>query len=239
MNLSVLTLALSVSGIAFCMKRWSKKPRYQSKSFRLAASFFPALIVIVMVRGMLFEPFHIPTGSMIPTLLIGENILVSRHSYNITVPWLARPLIKVASPKRGDVVVFKYPPQPNILYVKRIIGLPGDVIRYEGKRFYINGNPLSEPGIEFSDQGIGRFKETVEGHTYIAQITAEVVDTGGEWSIPEGQYFVAGDNRDDSRDSRVWGLVPAENMIGKAEYVLMKTNGWTSMPDFSSARVIQ
>ena len=239
MTFSLMPLALIVSGTAFCLKRWGKKTKYQGRFFREASRIFPVLVLIGIFRSTIYEPFVIPTGSMIPTLQIGENILVSRYAYNIKIPGTSIELAQIATPSRGDVVVFKYPPQPNILYIKRVLGVPGDVVKYESKRFYVNGEALSKPLTEFSGQGTATLTESIEGRSYTAQIMNGVDDQGGEWRVPEGQYFVVGDNRDDSRDSRVWGMVPERNLIGKAEYVWMKTNGWKRFPEFSVARAIK
>lgn len=234
-----MTLLLVSTGIAASLKRWGKKPKYQSYLYRQSTKLFPILLLIVCFRGFAYESFRIPTGSMIPTLHIGENIVVSRHAYNLKVPGTSFNLLKVGDPARGDVVVFRYPPQPNILYIKRVIGIPGDVVRYENKRFSVNGKPIMDTVANSNADSLISYTEEIGGHRYVVQVNKEKPNKPKTWHIPEGNYFVAGDNRDESRDSRVWGLVPEDNLIGKAKYVWSKFEGFPSLPDLSNNRVIQ
>ena len=236
MNISFLMiLAVPATGLVFVLKQWSKNPKYQTGIYRQAAKLFPVLFLIVSVRELAYTPFQIPTGSMRPALQIGEHILVSRHAYDLKIPGTSISVQRLGTPKRGEVIVFKYPPQPSILYVKRVVGLPGDVVRYDNKRLFVNGEALTQLDTVIGQQ----FIETNGDRAYTAQIDQAVDDDGGEWSVPVGHYFVVGDNRDGSRDSRVWGFVPEHHLIGRAEYVWVKTNGWGRLPDFSVARAVQ
>ena len=194
-----------------------------------ARSFFPVLLVVVVLRSFIAEPFRIPSGSMMPTLEVGDFILVNKFAYGVRLPVLRTKIIPVGEPKRGDVVVFKYPKQPEVDYIKRVIGLPGDRIRYENKQLTINGKPmpLTSLGVYPGDGANGRmvgantYKEDLAGvvHEILQRSGAEGPE--GEFIVPTGHFFVMGDNRDNSNDSRYWGVVPEENLVGRAMLVWM------------------
>jgi signal peptidase I len=194
-----------------------------------ARSFFPVLLVVVLLRSFVAEPFRIPSGSMMPTLEVGDFILVNKFAYGIRLPVLRTKIIPVGEPKRGDVAVFKYPKQPEIDYIKRVIGLPGDRIRYENKQLTINGKvmPLTALGIYPGDGANGRmvgaseFKEDLEGVVHDILQRPGAVGPEGEFVVPAGQYFMMGDNRDNSNDGRYWGFVPEANLVGRAMLVWM------------------
>jgi signal peptidase I len=187
-------------------------------------SFFPVILVVLVLRSFVVEPFRIPSGSMMPTLLAGDFILVNKFSYGIRLPVVNRKIWGSGRPGRADVVVFRYPKDPSIAYIKRIVGLPGDRIGYVNKVVYINGKPA--PQVVMADheweqlqlslrrEQLGDVKHEILVSSYARGPNMEVV-------VPEGHYFVMGDNRDNSRDSRYWGFLPDDNLIGKAFLIWM------------------
>lgn len=196
-------------------------------------SLFPVILIVLLLRSFLVEPFRIPSGSMMPTLLVGDFILVNKFSYGLRLPVLDTKFLDVGEPQRGDVVVFRYPKDPSIDYIKRVIGTPGDLIGYYDKKLYINGKPM-EQAQEGTYQGVGagvsmsgakkvhENLHTVE-HNILIDPTRGSVE--GEFRVPEGSYFVMGDNRDNSNDSRYWGVVPEANLVGKAFMIWMSWDG--------------
>lgn len=198
-----------------------------------ARSFFPVILIVLILRSFLIEPFRIPSGSMIPTLKVGDFILVNKFSYGIRLPVIDTKIINVSTPERGDVVVFRYPKNPSIDYIKRVIGLPGDKISYIGKNVYVNDKLMATniigPYTETKDgmpiPGANKLNEDL-GNDIKHEI---LVDSNrpsftGEWLVPEDNYFVMGDNRDNSNDSRYWGTVPESNLVGKAFMIWMNWN---------------
>lgn len=204
-------------------------------------SFFPVLAIVLVLRSFLIEPFQIPSGSMIPTLEVGDFILVNKFAYGIRLPVVDTKIIDVSDPKRGDVMVFRYPSDPNINYIKRVIGLPGDVVHYSSdKRLSINGELVAEELIGEEPGSLGSAKLYREKlgeveHWIRKEMGRYRIEPGREWHVPEGHYFMMGDNRDNSNDSRYWndasispelaGMVPDRNIVGKAFAV------WMSWPD--------
>lgn len=196
-----------------------------------AKSFFPVLLIILLFRSFLFEPFKIPSGSMMPTLLIGDFILVNKYSYGLRVPVLNTRFVSIGEPVRGDVVVFKYPKQPSINYVKRLVGLPGDEITYRNRQLFINGKPAElKPVFPYVGAGSNAkangaliFREVLDGldHQILVGDPSGGRGPEGTWVVPEGHYFMMGDNRDNSEDSRVWGAVPERLLVGRASLVWM------------------
>ena len=213
------------------------------------AGLFPVIAVVFVLRSFLFEPFKIPSGSMIPTLQVGDLILVNKYYYGIRLPVINKKIIANHDPQRGDVMVFHYPMQPQIDYIKRVVGLPGDEISYLNKQLRINGKTIQETPLPdyFADGGDGRtgsyeqaFEEDLLGvkHRILInpQRPAEIIGAfsgfpfrdncqysaeGVVCKVPPGHYFMMGDHRDDSQDSRYWGFVPDENIVGKAFFVWM------------------
>lgn len=190
-------------------------------------SFFPVILVVFLIRSFVVEPFKIPSGSMMPTLLAGDFILVNKFAYGLRVPILNNTFVEIDDPQRGDVIVFHYPPDPSIDYIKRVVGVPGDKIAYRDKQLYVNGKKLN---VEFVDdyQYVGsglnmvyakRYKEELDGKTHDLLIEDDTIVIDAEVEVPQGHYFVMGDNRDNSRDSRVWGFVPENNLVGKAFFI--------------------
>jgi signal peptidase I len=183
-------------------------------------SLFPVLLIVLLFRSFLFEPFKIPSGSMIPTLLVGDFILVNKYAYGLKLPVLNTRFIAVGEPKRGDVVVFRYPVDPSVNFIKRMVGLPGDTITYRNKQLYVNGESVvaQDKGI-FSSAEVKCSTPQPDAHRVQEQLGDVEHDTlihlgspgrDGQWEVPAGHYFVMGDNRDRSNDSREWGFVPNE-----------------------------
>ncbi len=186
----------------------------------------PVVIVVFILRGFIAEPFRIPSGSMLPTLEIGDFILVSKFNYGVRIPVINKKIIDLGIPEKGDVIVFRYPENPSIDYIKRVIGVPGDEIGYYNKVLYINGKKAEQQPKGDYPQGYYTFKRLTESlpdpkikHDILVtdlQPASDFVIT-----VPEHSYFVMGDNRDNSRDSRFWGFVPDENLVGRAFFVWM------------------
>ena len=206
-----------------------------------AKSFFPVLLIVLVLRSFLIEPFQIPTGSMIPTLEVGDFILVNKYAYGIRLPVIGTKIIDVDDPRRGEVMVF-IPPHENKYYIKRVIGLPGDTVRYEDKNLYINGELIEKElvGPITIETSVGDlpgelYTETLGGVEHPTQH----IDAAGNrrtrttWVIPAGHYFMMGDNRDNSSDSREWGAVPEEDIVGKAVAVWMHKEPGLALPSFS------
>lgn len=214
------------------------------------AGLFPVILIVFVLRSFLFEPFKIPSGSMIPTLAIGDLILVNKYHYGVRLPVLHTKVIDNHAPQRGDVIVFRYPVDERIDYIKRIVGLPGDRVAYVNKRLSINGQPVARTSLpEFYDEDSLRyalqFEEALpraEGQTHRFRIlndrdrsgfvlpmpefrgpkdACSYTAEGVSCTVPAGHYFVMGDNRDNSQDSRFWGFVPEGNIVGKAFFVWM------------------
>ncbi|QDL38873.1 signal peptidase I [Rhodoferax sediminis] len=208
------------------------------------AGLFPVIAAVFLLRSFLFEPFKIPSGSMIPTLRVGDLILVNKFIYGIRLPVLNTKITEGSPPQRGDVMVFRYPPQPSLDYIKRVVGLPGDEVAYLNKRLTINGKPVVTTALpEFFDDDAMRYykqyQEVLGTHTHRLlndddrpAFVPGVEDfpnrqncrysiEGVVCKVPPGQYFMMGDNRDNSLDSRYWGFVPDNNIVGKAFFVWM------------------
>lgn len=194
-----------------------------------------AVGIALVVRTFVVEPFKIPSGSMIPTLLVGDYLFVKKYAYGYRVPFTRMRIFLGEGPARGDVAVFEYPTDPSKDYIKRIVGLPGDRIAYDNKRLLVNGEPVSylpqgpydyqdERGTRFS---AGRFMERLDGkeHSILIQ-NAPFFTQRAEWVVPEGRYFVLGDNRDNSNDSRFWGYVPDYRLVGKAVMLFWSWDGY-------------
>ena len=211
-----------------------------------AKSFFPVLLIVLILRSFLVEPFQIPTGSMIPTLEVGDFILVSKYAYGVRLPVIGTKIMDVEDPKRGEVMVF-IPPHEDKYYIKRVIGLPGDSVRYEDKHLYINGELIDKDYVRDIEveTGIGPLSGTLYTET-LGDVAHAVqhIDAVGQrrarttWVIPNGHYFMMGDNRDNSADSREWGTVSEENIVGKAIAVWMHKDPGLKLPTFSRNQLI-
>ncbi|TAN49970.1 MAG: signal peptidase I [Methylococcaceae bacterium] len=194
-----------------------------------ARSFFPVILIVLVLRSFLVEPFRIPSGSMMPTLLIGDFILVNKYAYGIRLPVLRNKIFAVGEPQRGDIVVFRYPKDPSMDYIKRVIGLPGDRISYINKQLYVNGQPIAATllghytgaGKESFITGALLLEEDLSGVRHDILMREEQPSVTMDAVVPSGHYFVMGDNRDNSNDSRYWGTVPEENLVGRAFLIWM------------------
>ncbi len=210
-------------------------------------SFFPILLIVIFMRSFVAEPFRIPSGSMIPTLEIGDFVLVKKYAYGVKLPIVHYKLFDVDTPSRGDVVVFRYPPDPKINYIKRLVGLPGDVVEWTtDKKLIINGKKVIY-------KNMGKYQTANRsGQTIAVDKLAETLPNtngdheliifpglsrAGKWTVPEGNYFMMGDNRDNSSDSRFWNFVPEKNLVGKASLIWMHWD-WSDGGDgFKPSRI--
>ena len=206
-----------------------------------AISFFPVLLFVLVLRSFLVEPFQIPTGSMIPTLKVGDFILVNKYAYGIRLPVVGTKILDVGDPERGDSMVF-IPPHEEEYFIKRVIGLPGDRVRYQNKTLYINGveqtQVFQREVRDFRPRQL-EFEETFGDKPHAIYRNLYNDARIQEWVVPEGHYFMMGDNRDQSNDSRFWGFVPDENVVGRAFAVWMHKDPGLSMPTFSTTRWIR
>lgn len=211
-----------------------------------AKSFFPIFLLIIVLRSFVAEPFRIPSGSMIPTLEVGDFILVNKYSYVLRLPITNTKIVDIAEPERGDVVVFRYPKNPQTYYIKRLIGLPGDHIEWTAeKKLIVNGIPVevvSSEDYHYKDNA-GNLLSAKQGTELLTEskshqyITFSTPTQSGEWNVPEGHYFMMGDNRDKSSDSRFWGFVPKSLLVGKASLVWMHWNWFDKGDGFQSSRI--
>ncbi|MFL1467247.1 signal peptidase I [Marinobacter sp. DUT-3] len=206
----------------------------------LSRSFFPVLAIVLVLRSFLVEPFQIPSGSMLPTLEVGDFILVNKYAYGLRLPVAGTKILEVDDPDRGEVVVFRYPEDGRTNYIKRVVGLPGDHVRYRNKDLFINGDKVDSrfvarlPPMELRRETLG----DIEHNLYLT-LGRPGGSGEGEWTIPEGHYFVMGDNRDNSNDSRYWGTVPDELIVGKAFAIWMHWKSLTSLPSFDRVGAIE
>lgn len=198
-----------------------------------AYAFFPVLLLVFLLRSFWYEPFRIPSGSLEPTLLIGDFILVNKYDYGVRLPVVHKKIFKVSEPKRGDIVIFRWPPNPSVDFIKRVIGVPGDTISYVNRVLYVNGQKIPQElqsrviSPDPEDRSVTRLqqKEDLMGVSHeIYQNPSKPSQDFKDIHVPAGMYFVMGDNRDDSADSRFWGFVPDENIVGKATRVWMSWN---------------
>ena len=209
------------------------------------AGLFPVILIVFLLRSFLFEPFKIPSGSMIPTLMVGDLILVNKFHYGVRLPVINKKIIANNEPKRGDVMVFRYPPDPRLDYIKRVVGLPGDEITYTHQKLSVNGQPVAvnslgeyydEDSLRYAPQWSEKLGEVEHKILVNPRLQAAYGgDTknfphhancrysveGVSCKVPAGHYFMMGDNRDNSQDSRYWGFVPDENIVGRAFFVWM------------------
>jgi signal peptidase I len=219
------------------------------------AGLFPVIVAVFLLRSFLFEPFKIPSGSMIPTLLVGDLILVNKFTYGIRLPVLNIKLTEGNKPQRGDVMVFRYPPKPSLDYIKRVVGVPGDTVAYLNKRLTINGQAVATATLpEFFDEDTMRYFKQFEeslgdkkhrllndddrpafvpgADNFAGRDGCSYTIEGVTCKVPEGQYFMMGDNRDNSLDSRYWGFVPDKNIVGRAFFVWMNFGNFKRIGSF-------
>nr|WP_246879443.1 signal peptidase I [Chromobacterium violaceum] len=251
---AVMLVFVVITGAVWALDKWMLAKKRAASGAQpghfvdYSRGFFPVILVVFMLRSFLVEPFQIPSSSMRPGLVVGDFILVNKFTYGIRVPVLNNVLVPVNQVKHGDVVVFNYPPNPKVNYIKRVIGLPGDTVEYRNKRLTVNGKPLTdvEDGTyDYIEQGLAqitaqRFRESQGGKTYHVLNNAEAPvvalsqvqdfpyrdncrydDDGFVCKVPQGNYFMMGDNRDNSSDGRYWGFVDDKLMVGKAFMIWM------------------
>jgi len=254
MNFALILLVLTVvTGVLYAVDvlKFRKLRTTNTKEplwVEWGASFFPVILIVFVLRSFLFEPFKIPSGSMIPTLQVGDFILVNKFIYGIRLPVINKKIISINDPQRGDVMVFRYPEDPSLDYIKRVVGIPGDTVAYQNKRLTINGQPLETTKtadylhperLYYSEQYVARMGNVEHRYLIDSDAPSFIPDTtqfpyrenctynaaGVVCKVPEGHYFMMGDNRDNSRDSRFWGFVPDRNIVGKAFFV------WLNLSD--------
>jgi|SRR5579885_307095 signal peptidase I len=199
-----------------------------------ARSFFPILLIVFLLRSFLYEPFRIPSGSLEPTLLMGDFILVNKFDYGIRLPVIHKKISGNAIPQRGDIIVFRWPPNPSYDFIKRVIGLPGDKISYINKELYVNGQKIPQEFLKNSTatDEMGGTWQAMENQEDLLGVKHRIFIDSTKTSrdfhdivVPQGMYFVMGDNRDDSADSRYWGFVPDKNIVGKAVLIWLSWDG--------------
>lgn len=212
--------------------------------FETAHSFFPVLAVVWVLRSFIAEPFTIPSGSMIPTLDVGDYVLVNKFAYGIRLPVLGTKIIPLGEPQRGDVMVFRFPAQPSINYIKRVIGLPGDLVESRNEVLYINGVEAArelQPARAEAAPEEAIYLEQLGDHRHFTREEAGMQPAGSEWryTVPDGSYFMMGDNRDNSNDSRFWGPVSEQLIVGRAFYIWLHKQPGLHWPTFSHNGSIQ
>jgi signal peptidase I len=216
-----------------------------------SGSFFPVILLVFVLRSFLYEPFKIPSSSMVPTLQIGDLILVNKYQYGIRLPIINKKVIEIGNPQRGDVMVFKYPEDTKLDYIKRVVGVPGDTVVYRNKRLTVNGTAVAyKPLSDYLDEETLSYSKhltedlngvsheilnnprapsyVVNPHDFPQRNLCTYDAEGFTCKVPDGQYFMMGDNRDNSLDSRYWGFVPDQNIVGKAFFI------WLNLNDFPS-----
>jgi len=259
---TLMVLAVFFTGVIWALDAWFWAPKRRARAAMLeqggevprelkedqeqllkepviveySRSLFPVILIVLILRSFLIEPFRIPSGSMMPTLLDGDFILVNKFTYGIRLPVLNKKIVDIGNPQRGDVMVFRYPNNPNIDYIKRVVGLPGDKISYFNKQLYVNGTLMGQvdegtydaTGAGITMAGAKLKLENLENVKHNILISNDRPIMNVELTVESGQYFVMGDNRDNSNDSRFWGTVPEENLVGKAFMIWMN---WDSTND--------
>lgn len=220
-----------VDALCFAPKRRAAGRTEEPTVVEYARSIFPVILVVFLLRSFLAEPFRIPSSSMLPTLETGDFILVNKYDYGIRLPVIDTKIIAIGEPQRGDVVVFRFPVNESVDYIKRVVGLPGDRIVYRDKQLTINGEPVPQrfvAELDLDGQVAEMYEEKLGDDWHALLNVPGKPGREGGLTVPEGAYFVMGDNRDNSNDSRVWGFVPEENLVGRAFFIWMN---W----DFGSA----
>lgn len=235
MNFALILVVLSaltgfiymLDVIFFAKKRGDAKPNWVIEYSR---SFFPVFFIVLLLRSFLIEPFRIPSGSLEPTLLVGDFVAVNKFAYGLRLPVLEKKVLSISNPKTGDVAVFRWPPDPAFDYIKRVIGVPGDKISYHDKKLTVNGKEAKQTFVgyaidEYTGKAVSQFRENLNGVEHDIFIRSDVPAEDFEITVPDGNYFMMGDNRDDSADSRFWGFVPDNYLRGKAFLIWMSWNG--------------
>ena len=232
----ILTAGFALTGVFWLANRWVFKHREGPIEFM--ASLAAVLGIVLILRTFMFEPFQIPSKSMVPTLRVGDFILVSKSAYGLRLPVVRYKIFDLGSPERGDVVVF-FPPHEERYFIKRLIGLPGDEVRVVAGVVYINGEKMPQMAIDDTpdDDRSVILREQLKGtsHQIQKRLSPTRLSLNFTAVVPEGHYFMMGDNRDNSSDSRVWGPVPADRIVGKAFARWLFWDEFLSIPNFSRA----
>lgn len=244
----ILVVIVMVTGVVYGLDIVFFKSRRDGREPGIivdySRSFFPVLFLVLVLRSFLFEPFQIPSGSMLPTLKIGDFILVNKFNYGLRLPVLGTTVVELGQPKRGDVMVFKYPDDNRINFIKRVVGVPGDTVEYRDKVVYVNGDAQTLTVLPV-DANVGMPPLTEEATEQLGErehLIWRRQTQGRDFGpilIPDRQYFVMGDNRDNSNDSRVWGFVDDSLIVGRAFAVWMHWEALLSIPSLSDVRIIQ
>lgn len=244
-----LTLAVAVSGIIWLVDRKLKLREHANKALRETVEFtnslLPVFLVVLLIRSFVVEPFTIPSGSMLPTLEVNDFILVNKFSYGLRLPVTNTRVVALGEPQRGDIMVFRYPLNRRQNFIKRVVGLPGDVISQQGGRLLVNGEPIPREQVDSHTAGrlhedlyietLGDAVHLARNESVVNRFTGQRVSRSedNDWEVPEGHYFMVGDNRDNSSDSRIWGAVSEDLIVGKAFMIWMHWRPGLSVPSFS------
>jgi signal peptidase I len=228
----IITGLISLADILFFAKKRKKTKQKKAPIIvEYSRSFFPVLLIVLLIRSFLIQPYRVPSGSLEPTIMTGDFIAANQFAYGLRLPVLRYKIVPIGEPKRGDIALFHYPKNPKLVYIKRVIGLPGDHVVYKNKTLTVNGKTMRQyllgknleivPGRGFSIPVLEKMEDF-----YGIKHKIYVFEQGGDTAtydvvVPKGHYFMMGDNRDDSEDSRYWGFVPEENLVGKAMVVWM------------------
>lgn len=241
----ILVVATVVTGVVWAFDAWFLKPRRVARGqsggepviVEYCRSFFPIILIVLLVRSFLFEPFRIPSDSMMPTLLDGDFIFVNKYAYGMRLPVINRKVIEFGEPERGDVIVFRLPSDPATNYIKRVVGLPGDVVETRDSRLYINGEVVQTELVGEYDQydvSANLIREQLGDRQHELLMSRTGYGRDGKWRVPEGHYFVMGDNRNNSRDSRFpqVGPIPEELLVGRAVRIWMNWDFPNESPEW-------
>lgn len=242
--LVVATLLTGVIWLVWAVVRRRLSPERQQNMpwyVDYSRSFFPVLLIVLVLRSFVAEPFRIPSGSMMPTLLVGDFILVSKFAYGVRLPVTRTLIWETGWPERGDVAVFKFPQNPAEDYIKRVLGLPGDIIEFRDRRLFVNGEEQRmEPLGLYEGVGSGRMMTGAQRfHEFLREDPHEILiwerspGLSGRVQVPEGHYFMVGDNRDNSNDSRMWGFVSEDLLVGRALFIWLNWDYNAKHWDFS------
>jgi len=230
----ILTVLTAFTGLVVALNkfwwqradRWKEAPASREVLVEYSLSFFPVLLFVLIIRSFVFEPFRIPSGSMEPTLLQGDFIFVKKYSYGLRLPVSEVKVVDTGSPQRGDVVVFRLPNDPSINYIKRVVGLPGDEVTYNDHRLMINGHPMAlEPAVDPKSRQQTLHSEQLNDRLHQIKVMNPRSRQDGTWMVPDGHYFMMGDNRDNSTDSRFIDAIPESHLVGEAVRIWMHMDG--------------
>lgn len=234
---TILTIATFVTGIVWLIDALLFKSKrvqladegeaHEPKVVEYCRSFFPILLIVLVLRSFLIEPFRIPSGSMKPSLLEGDFILVNKYAYGLRLPVTGTKMVKIGTPKRGDVLIFRFPNDTSVNFIKRVIAIPGDTVSYKDRALRINGKKVELTYLETDQdhdvsgriESLRKYKEALPGKAHKVYHAPYDRLQQEEITVPEGHYFVMGDNRDNSEDSRMWGLVPDDLVLGRGAYI--------------------